>query len=418
MTKTKVLRWGRIVLPQDEDKKKPSVWDRVVEIRVDEEEVSKMFAIKKASKAAGAAGDRGDPQGDGGEKSSKPVRVLPEKRFNAISILATQLPQGQALVDIITRFDRDKLGAAAVHQLYNALLTDEEVQSIQEVMVGPDVVLDRAEQFGMMLAEIPCVAQRLRCWTFMNEFDERVGDIGPALTTVQKACRELHESAVLRQFLGVVLTLGNVLNAGNKSLGQADGFSLETFRVLGDMHDAANKVSVLDVCLRYCKGSLDQELPHVGAAAGVDLKYVQGCFAKLNTDFQQVRADAQVLLAQLPPTDPTAALVGKFVADKGAELSNLRCDLQDTAAQFQDTVEWFTLDPSKTAQYTTDSFFGIFRGLVQAFQRRARAAASASARHMTYGMKVGTGDDPMADIIAKIKAGQAQKMTLENVGNK
>ena len=106
MTKTKVLRWGRIVLPQDEDKKKPSVWDRVVEIRVDEEEVSKMFAIKKASKAAGAAGDRGDPQGDGGEKSSKPVRVLPEKRFNAISILATQLPQGQALVDIITRLDR------------------------------------------------------------------------------------------------------------------------------------------------------------------------------------------------------------------------------------------------------------------------------------------------------------------------
>ena len=37
---------------------------------------------------------------------------------------------------------------------------------------------------------------------------------------------------------------------------------------------------------------------------------------------------------------------------------------------------------------------------------------------MTYGMKVGSGDDPMADIIAKIKAGQAQKMTLENVGNK
>ena len=420
MTKTKVLRWGRIVLPQEEDKKKPSVWDRVVEIRVDEDEVSRMFAIKKASKVAGAgggAGGQGDPQGEGGERSSKPVRVLPEKRFNAISILATQLPPGQALVDIITRFDREKLAAAAVHQLYNALLTDEEVQSIQEVM-GPDVVLDKAEQFGMMLAEIPCVSQRLHCWTFMNEFDERVGDIGPALTTVQKACKELRDSAVLRQFLGVVLAMGNVLNAGNKSLGQADGFSLETFRIIGDMHDASNKVSVLDVCLRYCKGSLDQELPHVSQASGVDLKYVQGCFAKLNTDFQQVSADAQVLLAQLPATDPAAALVGKFVADKGAELSNLRCDLQDTAKQFQDTVEWFTLDPAKTAQYTTDSFFGIFKGLVQAFQRRAKAAASASSRRMTYGMKVGTGDDPMADIIAKIKAGQAQKMTLDNVGNK
>jgi len=407
--KTKVLRWGRIVLPQED--KKPSVWDNVVEIRVDEDEVSSMFAIKKPTKslAGGAAG--GDKKAD---VANKPIRVLADKRFNAISILQKQLPQGDQLKDIIMKFDRDKLQPNAVHQLHNALLTEEEIANIQEVM-GPGVILDKAEQFGMMLAEIPCISQRLHCWTFMNEFDERVEDIGPSLTIVQKACKELRDSSILRQFLGVVLTLGNILNAGNKSLGRADGFSLETFNAITDMHDATNKQSVLDVALGYCKGVLIDEIPHIGEAAGVDLKYVQGCFAKLNTEFQAISKDAETLLGQVSPDDPTAKIVGQFVADKAAEISNLKCEVQDTAKMFTDTVEWFTLDPSKTPTYTTDSFFGIFKRLADAFTRKAKAAANAANRKdkgATYGKRLGAGDDPMADIIAKIKAGQAKKMNL------
>jgi len=311
------------------------------------------------------------------------------------------------------KFDRTRLQPSAVANLSKSLLTEEEIASIQEVM-GSGVVLDKAEQFGMMVAEIPCIAQRLHCWTFMNEFDERVEDIGPALTIVQKACKELRDSGVLRGFLGVVLTLGNILNAGNKNLGQADGFNLETFKAITDMRDSSNKTSMLEVALGYCKGNLIDEIPHIGEATGVDLKYVQGCFAKLNTEFQAITKDFEVLSAQLPADDPTVTFVGKFVREKTEEVSNLKCDVQDTVKMFTDTVEWFTMDPSKTSTYTTDSFFGIFKGLADAFTRKAKAAAGASRRDRgaTYGKKLGAGDDPMADIIAKIKAGQAKKMNL------
>ena len=414
--KTKVLRWGRIVLPQEE--KKPSVWDNVVEIRVDEEQVSTMFAIKKPVKSIGGGAAAAAAGGEKKAESQKPVRVLPDKRFNAISILRTQLPQGNQLSEIIMKFDRTRLQPSAVANLYKSLLTEEEIASIQEVM-GPGVTLDKAEQFGMMVAEIPCIAQRLHCWTFMNDFDERVEDIGPALTIVQKACKELRESGVLRGFLGVVLTLGNILNAGNKNLGQADGFNLETFKAITDMHDTANKTTMLDVALGYCKGSLIEEIPHIGEATGVDLKYVQGCFGKLNTEFQSVSKDYELLASQLPPDDPTVTFVGKFVKEKTEEVSNLKCEVQDTAKMFTETVEWFTMDPSKSSTYTTDSFFGIFKGLADAFTRKAKAAAGAAGRRdrgATYGKKLGAGDDPMADIIAKIKAGQAKKMNLSNVG--
>jgi len=396
------------VLPQQQEVKKPSVWDNVVEIRVDEEEFSSMFAIKKAAKVLGAAG-AGDKKA---ETSNKPVRVLDDKRFNAISILRTQLPAIDQLKEIILNFQRDKLQPNAVHQLHNALLTEEEIASIQDVM-GPGVILDKAEQFGISIAEIPCISQRLHCWTFMNEFDERVEDIGPNLTVVQKACKELRDSSILRQFLGVVLTLGNILNAGNKNLGRADGFNLETISSIADMQ-SSNKQSMLDVALGYCKGILIDEIPHIGEAAGVDFKYVQGCFAKLNTEFQSVSKEAEMLLAQLPPDDPTAKIVGQFVSEKSAEISNLKCELQDTQKMFSETVEWFTLDPSKTSTYTTDSFFGIFKRLADAFTRKAKAAATSANRknRVSYGKKVGSGDDPMADIIAKIKAGQAKKMNF------
>jgi len=410
--KTKVLRWGRIVLPQQGDeKKKPSVWDNVTEIRVNEEELSTMFAIKKPVKSLAAGG------GAGGEKkaeaTNKPVRVLADKRFNAISIIRTQLPPADQLKEIIMNFQRDKLKPSAVHQLHNALLTEEEIASIQEVM-GSGVVLDKAEQFGMMLAEIPCIAQRLHCWTFMNEFDERVEDIGPSLNIVQKACKELRDSSILRQFLGVVLTLGNILNAGNKNLGRADGFSLETFNQISDMHDSSNKLSVMDVALGYCKGMLKDEIPHVGEAAGVDLKYVQGCFAKLNSEFQSIKEEVETLLGVLSPDDPTAKVVGQFIKAKDAEVANLKCEVQDTVKMFTDTVEWFTMDPSKNSQYTTDSFFGIFKRLADAFMRKARSGSSGSRRDRgaTYGQKLGAGEDPMADIIAKIRAGQAKKMNF------
>jgi len=251
----------------------------------------------------------------------------------------------------------------------------------------------------------------------MNEFEERIQDIGPPVTTIQKACKELRESSLLRQFLGVVLTLGNILNAGNKNLGRADGFSLETFSTIGDMRDSANKTNMLDVAIGYCKGSLAEEIPHAGQAAAVDLKFVQASFTKLNSEFQKITNEAKTLVAELSSDDPTAEVIDKFVKEKSAEVSNLKCEVQDTLKLFTETVEWFTLDPSKSSTYAPDTFFSIFKRMADAFTRKAKAGASGGRRDKGagYGKKLGAGSDPMADLIAQIKIGQAKKMNLPNV---
>ena len=408
--KTKPLHWKRIVLPQEggaEAKKTPCVWEKVGEVRVDEDEIFSMFALKKPAKSLAK-----DEKRAAALDTSKPVRVLQNQRYNAIAIMQKCLPPEEELFRILRAFDRTKLEKQMVHELYNSLLTDEEVSLIKESQ-GSGVVLDRSEQFGMRLLAVPCVRQRLHCWELMNEFDDRVTDIGPPLLVVEKACREVRDSASLKQYLSVVLTVGNILNAGNQARGRADGFNLETLATLYEMRDSANKVTVFDLCAKYCRGNLALELEHVSDAAGVDTKYLQGQLNKLVRDFTAVAGEVRKAAETLPPTDEFVRAATAFVAEKQAELDALKATLAATDKLFRDTVQWMTLGEGT---YTTESFFGIFKLLVQNFKKKeardAQAAARAARQTENYGKKLGAGADPMGDLIAKIKAGKARKMNL------
>jgi len=304
-----------------------------------------------------------------------------------------------------------------VHELLNSLLTDEEVALIKESQ-APGVILDKSEQFGMALLSIPCVRQRLRCMELMNDFDDRVSDIGPPLKVVQAACREMRSSRALTQFLSVVLTFGNILNAGNQARGRADGFNLETLSTIYDMRDSANQVTVFDLCAKYCRGNILEELEHVNDAANVDLKYLQGQLNKLGRDFKVVAEDMTKAAATLPPNDPFIIQGGSFVQMKTNEIAALRESFAQTEKMFNETVQWMTLGEGT---YTTDSFFAVFRALLQHFKTKAVRDAAAAARvqrqNENYGKKLGSGDDPMGDLIAKIKAGKARKMNLADVAS-
>ena len=418
--KTKPLHWKRIVLPQagaaggaggaggGDAKKTPCVWEKVGEVKVDEDEIFSMFALKKPAKSLA----KGEKKAAAGLDTSKPVRVLQNQRYNAIAIMQKCLPPEEELFRILRAFDRTKLEKQMVHELYNSLLTDEEVSLIKESQ-GSGVVLDKSEQFGMRLLAVPCVRQRLHTWELMNEFDDRVTDIGPPLLVVEKACREVRESASLKQYLSVVLTVGNILNAGNQARGRADGFNLETLATLYEMRDSANKVTVFDLCAKYCRGNLALELEHVSDAAGVDTKYLQGQLNKLVRDFTAVAGEVRKAAETLPPSDEFVRAATAFVAEKQAELDALKATLTATDQLFRDTVQWMTLGEGT---YTTESFFGIFKLLVQNFKKKeardAQAAARAARQTENYGKKLGDGADPMGDLIAKIKAGKARKMNL------
>ena len=414
--KTKPFHWNRIIL-QPAEGRKQSVWDNVREESIDEDEVFDLFSIKKGgAKPKIAAGSGGGEGGSGALTGSaggpgadgKPVRVLDSKKFNAIAFLRPKLPPDDQLMAIIKGFETDKLEKSIVHQVYVNLLTPEEEQMVKDVML-PGVVLDTAEQFGMMLAGVPNIHQRLHCWDFMNNFDDQLVDIGPPLVVIQKACNEIRSSPSLKKFLGVVLSIGNYLNAGNANRGQADGFNLEVINSISDFKDTSNSQTVMDIALKYINTTILSELEHIPEAACIDLKYISGCFAKLSGEVNLVRKDGEV--ASVGGADPFKNKWSEFIITVDKQMENIKNEVRKTNEMFSDLVDWFTMSPEKSKTYTSESFFGIFStfiGAVKNMEKKKKARIPVGAKG--FGKKIGDGDDPMADIIARIKAGQGKKM--------
>ena len=407
--KTKPFHWNRIIL-QPAEGRKPAIWDNIREETVDEDEIFDLFSIKKgAAKAkmgdSGAGAVAAAPGSDG-----KPVRVLDSKRFNAISFMKNKLPPDDQLMSIIKGFEVEKIEKEMVHEMYVNLVTPEEEQMIKDVM-APGVILDVPEQFSMMLTSVPSIHQRLHCWDFMNNFDDQLVDIGPPLVVIQKACNEIRSSPSLKKFLGVVLSIGNYLNAGNTNRGQADGFNLETINSISDFKDTSNSQTIMDIALKYINTTIISELEHIPEAAGIDLKYISGSFAKLSGEVNLVRKDGEA--ASVGGADPFKNRWGDFIITVDKQMENIKNEVRKTNEMFNDLLDWFTTSPEKSKNYTSESFFGIFSsfiGAVKAMERKKKARVPAGARG--FGKKIGDGDDPMADIIAKIKAGQGKKIAI------
>ncbi|KAH0516805.1 Formin-2, partial [Microtus ochrogaster] len=104
--------------------------------------------------------------------------------------------------------------------------------------------LDKPEQFLYELSLIPNFSERVFCILFQSTFSESICSISRKLELLQK----LHQKngPGVMQVLGLVLALGNYVNGGNKTQGQADGSGLDILPKLKDVKssDAGKKQCV------------------------------------------------------------------------------------------------------------------------------------------------------------------------------
>lgn len=64
--------------------------------------------------------------------------------------------------------------------------SDEELQAIRaHVSSNPDAPLDKPEQFLHELAEIPNFAERIACFMFQSEFEDRINSIESKLNNIK-----------------------------------------------------------------------------------------------------------------------------------------------------------------------------------------------------------------------------------------
>ncbi|KAF7704694.1 hypothetical protein HF521_021766 [Silurus meridionalis] len=246
----KPLYWTRIQLHAKRDPKTQLVWEKVEEPPIDFAEFVELFA-KSAVK------EKRKPISDTIPKSKtkQVMKVLNNKRSQAVGILMSSLHLDMKdIKHAILNMDNGVVDLETLQALYENRAQREEMDQIERHLKsskGKEQPLDKPEQFLLQLAEIPQFSERVFCILVQSTFTESISSVTRKISLLQRVCMALSSSKGVLQLLGLILAFGNFMNGGNRSRGQADGFTLDVLPKLKDVKSSDNSRSLLSFIVAY-----------------------------------------------------------------------------------------------------------------------------------------------------------------------
>uniref|UniRef100_A0A4W6FB42 Formin 2 n=1 Tax=Lates calcarifer TaxID=8187 RepID=A0A4W6FB42_LATCA len=256
----KPLYWTRIQLHTKKDVSSSLVWDTIDEPDVDFEEFVELFS-KTAVKV------KKQPLSDTITKSKtkQVVKLLNNKRSQAVGILMSSLHLDMKDIQhAILNLDNTVVDLETLQALYENRAQQEELDKIEKhIKSSKDKEnakpLDKPEQFLYQLSVIPNFSGRVFCILFQSSFTECMSSITRKLDILQRVCKALQDSESVKQVLGLVLAFGNFMNGGNRTRGQADGFTLDILPKLKDVKSSDSVKSLLSYLVAYYLRHFDED---------------------------------------------------------------------------------------------------------------------------------------------------------------
>jgi len=154
--------------------------------------------------------------------------------------------------------------------------------------------------------------------------------------------------------LEIVLHVGNFLNAGNKRLGDAFGFKLDTLGKLCDTKTSDNTMTVMDVIIELIKDSQPEiisftkdEIDQVEKGARVSLPTVQGDVGKMAKEFDALTGISSTV-EKKGDDDIFLDKLDAFRTKNLPIVENMKQDLDKMQKEFEALVNFFCEDPSQT----------------------------------------------------------------------
>ncbi|KAL9705595.1 hypothetical protein quinque_009113 [Culex quinquefasciatus] len=255
----KPLYWTRIVAPKvltpvtetdsamptvgesPLEESKPELWQELEETNLDNlDEFTELFSrqvvIPKVKEKV--------------EKPEKTIKVLDSKRSQNVGIFAKSLHVDfNEIVFAIYHCDTSVVSLEALQKIMEIKATDEELAQIKDCAEG-NIPLDPPEQFLLRISNISSFSERISCIVFQAEFDEHYISVTRKLETVKNTCEFLIDNEQLKHLFSIILTLGNYMNGGNRTRGQADGFGLEILGKLKDVKSKDNNITLLHFIIK------------------------------------------------------------------------------------------------------------------------------------------------------------------------
>lgn len=235
----------------------------------------------------------------GSKPRSKILSVIDGRRAQNCTILLSKLKMtDEEICRAILRMDSgEQLPIDMVEQLVKFTPSAEEAALLEEHQDELDSMA-RADRFLYEISKIPHYSQRVRTLLFKKKFSVAANEAQARAALVLRAARDMTRSRRLRALLEIVLALGNYMNRGAR--GNASGFRLSSLNKLADTKSSVSRNTTL---LHYLVEMLEtqfkdillleEDLPHVRAAAKVCVEQLEKDVGSLRTGLREVARELE-----------------------------------------------------------------------------------------------------------------------------
>ncbi|MED6293904.1 Formin-2, partial [Characodon lateralis] len=336
------------------------VWETVEEPDVDFDEFVALFS-KTAVK------EKKQPLSDTITKSKakQVAKLLNNKRSQAVGILMSSLHLDMKDIQhAVLNLDNNVVDMETLQALYENRAQQEELDKIEKhIKSSKDKQnakhLDKPEQFLYQLSLIPEFSSRVFCILFQSSFSECMSSITKKINTLLRVCKVLQDNASVKKILGLVLAFGNFMNGGNRTRGQADGFSLDILPKLKDVKSNDGAKSLLSYIVAYYLRHFDED---AGKETSVfplpephDLFQVsQMKFEDFQKELIRLRKDLRACTSEVEKVckvsdenylQPFKEKMEEFLAQAKSELETLEAQLSSTHKLFLELTMFFSVKP-------------------------------------------------------------------------
>ncbi|KAH8025768.1 hypothetical protein HPB51_011099 [Rhipicephalus microplus] len=232
--------------------------------------------------------------------------------------------------------------------------------------------LGQAEQFFLMLGDLPLYALYVDGMLQMEEFRPSVDALKPQLDNYIGVCQEILTNRSLKEFLKLILITGNFINSGSYA-GNAFGFRLNTLPKLLETRSNKPRMTLLHFLVEIAEKEQAQTLSFTK-----DLRHLAQC-SRLSLDgmraeLKQLSTGIEKLERHLPQGDAAFKQhFGAFITAAKAQLSELSSSFEQIGQLSRRLAEHFCEEESRFSVEECLHIFNNFCEKVKLAQKASRS---------------------------------------------
>lgn len=313
---------------------------------------------------------------DGAKEAAQPqtVLLLDPKRQQNVSIAIARFRMSAAdIKSAIYALDGSKLTSEILNVLISISPTLEE-QDLLKNYDGDEKLLGNVEKFFLELLTIPRYTQRIKCFRYKLQFENRILETQAQLDTLVAATDQVSESDKFRRVLENVLAIGNYLN-GSTPRGGAYGFKLDTLIKLHTLRSVDPRITLMHFLLRQLEEKSPEviamagEMPHIGEAKRLSLDQLRADLSSYNTELAMLQGQVRASKSDQIEGDRFYEQMAPFAKDAAEVLEELGRDFNALETSYHELVSSFGEDPRKVGPM---EFFSILEEFVAEFKKAYR----------------------------------------------